>query len=156
SRSATIALGLSVGVVSSLVVTATWSTGRANGDLAGTEGLGAPARLMDSGDVTAAAGKGEAVLTKKLRGALEPLTTEHLDRLRELCRTAPSRSALEALRIQNQDLLTALEDLRARQDDLLRVNAELEETNRGVLALHAELSDELEQPNQGVVALYAE
>ena len=38
----------------------------------------------------------------------------------------------------------------------MRANAELEETNRGVLALHAELSDELEQTNQGVVALYAE
>ena len=60
------------------------------------------------------------------------------------------------MRIQNQDLLSALEDLKARQDDLVRANAELEETNRGVLALHAELSEELEQTNQGVVALYAE
>jgi len=63
---------------------------------------------------------------------------------------------LEALRIHNQDLLSALEDLQARQDDLVRANAELEETNRGVLALHAELSEELEQTKQGVVALYAE
>ena len=38
----------------------------------------------------------------------------------------------------------------------MRANAELEETNRGVMALHAELSDELEQTNRGVVALYAE
>jgi signal transduction histidine kinase len=60
------------------------------------------------------------------------------------------------LRIQNQDLLSALEDLKARQDDLVRANAELEETNRGVLALHAELSEGLERTNQGVVALYAE
>ena len=52
--------------------------------------------------------------------------------------------------------MLALEQLQARQEDLLRLNAELEDTNRGVLALHAELSDELEQTNQGVVALYAE
>ena len=63
-------------------------------------------------------------------------------------------NALKALRSQNQDLVQALEHLQARQEDLLRVNAELEETNRGVLALHAELSEELEQTNRGVVALY--
>ena len=60
------------------------------------------------------------------------------------------------MRIQNHDLLEALEDLKARQEDLVLANAELEETNRGVMALHAELSDELEQTNRGVVALYAE
>jgi signal transduction histidine kinase/CheY-like chemotaxis protein len=155
-RPAGIALGLSTGRTPSLVITASWSAGRPVADLAGTEGLAAATRLMDSCDVRARAGKGEAVLTKRLRGTVEPLTAERIGRLRELCRSAPSGSALEALRIQNQDLLTALEDLQARQDDLLRVNAELEETNRGVLALHAELSDELEQTNQGVVALYAE
>jgi signal transduction histidine kinase len=79
-----------------------------------------------------------------------------VDVLRRQCRAAPAGSALEALRIQNQDLLNALEELQARQDDLMRANAELEETNRGVVALHAELSDELEQTNRGVVALYAE
>jgi hypothetical protein len=41
-------------------------------------------------------------------------------------------------------------------EDLVAANTELEETNRGVMALHAELSDELEQTNRGVVALYAE
>jgi signal transduction histidine kinase/CheY-like chemotaxis protein len=84
------------------------------------------------------------------------MTPERIDALRRQCRAAPAGSALEALRIQNQDLLSALDDLKARQDDLVRANAELEETNRGVLALHAELSEELEQTNQGVVALYAE
>ena len=46
--------------------------------------------------------------------------------------------------------------LDARTAQLAALEAELEETNRGVLALHAELSEELEQTNQGVVALYAE
>ena len=42
---------------------------------------------------------------------------------------------------QNQELLRTLEDLRDRQDDLERVNRELEDTNRGVVALYAELDE---------------
>ncbi len=155
-RPAMVALGVSDGRAPRLVITATWSMTRATASLDGTEGLAAAARLMDSCTVTTRAGTGEAVLTRRLRNLTEPLTAEGIDTLRRLCRATPSGSALEALRIQNQDLLSALEDLRARQDDLLRVNGELEETNRGVMALHAELSDELEQTNRGVVALYAE
>ena len=153
---ATVALGVSSGRAPRLVITATWSITRAWADLEGTEGLAAATRLMDSCEVRMRTGKGEAVLTRRLRGSTEPMTPERIDALRRQCRAAPAGSALEALRIQNQDLLSALEDLKARQDDLVRANAELEETNRGVLALHAELSEELEQTNQGVVALYAE
>jgi signal transduction histidine kinase/CheY-like chemotaxis protein len=155
-RPATVALGVQGGTPPRLVITATWSSTRAGADLNGTDGLAAAARLMDTCEVTTRAGKGEAVLTRRLRGFTEPLTAERVDALRTECRTASFGSALEALRIQNQDLLSALEELQARQEDLVRANAELEETNRGVLALHAELSEELEQTNQGVVALYAE
>ena len=49
--------------------------------------------------------------------------------------------ALEEIQHQNQELLRALEDLRARQDELQRVNRELEDTNRGVVALYAELDE---------------
>ena len=153
---ATVALGVSGGRAPRLVITATWSITRAWADLEGTEGLAAATRLMDSCEVRMRTGEGEAVLTRRLRGGTEPMTPERIDALRRQCRAAPAGSGLEALRIQNLDLLSALEDLKARQDDLVRANAELEETNRGVLALHAELSEELEQTNQGVVALYAE
>jgi signal transduction histidine kinase/CheY-like chemotaxis protein len=65
-------------------------------------------------------------------------------------------SALDELRRNNEDLIAALDDLQRQQVQLIAVNSELEETNRGVMALHKQLSDELEQTNQGVVALYAE
>jgi signal transduction histidine kinase/CheY-like chemotaxis protein len=65
-------------------------------------------------------------------------------------------SALDELRRNNEDLITALDDLQRQQEQLKLANAELEETNRGVMALHKQLSDELEQTNRGVVALYAE
>lgn len=65
-------------------------------------------------------------------------------------------SALDELRRNNEDLISALDDLQRQQEQLKLANAELEETNRGVMALHKQLSDELEQTNRGVVALYAE
>ncbi|HXA09440.1 MAG TPA: response regulator, partial [Chthoniobacterales bacterium] len=42
---------------------------------------------------------------------------------------------------QNRELLTTLEELAARQEELVRLNSELEDTNRGVVALYAELDD---------------
>ena len=42
---------------------------------------------------------------------------------------------------QNQELLRTLEELRHRQEELERLSRELEDTNRGVVALYAELDD---------------
>ncbi|HVF41191.1 MAG TPA: sensor histidine kinase [Gemmatimonadaceae bacterium] len=53
---------------------------------------------------------------------------------------APS-STLEELVRQNQEILETMDALRERQLAIERLNAELAETNRGVLALYAELDD---------------
>lgn len=82
-----------------------------------------------------------------------------VERIAGRCRalqTDLSSSALDELRVQNQELLETLENLEHKSKELERLNSELEDTNRGVVALYQELSDELEQTNQGVVALYAE
>ncbi|PUA29054.1 MAG: histidine kinase [Cellvibrio sp. 79] len=42
---------------------------------------------------------------------------------------------------QNQELLSALAELKARQDDLMLLTRELEDTNRGMVALYAELDE---------------
>ena len=49
---------------------------------------------------------------------------------------------LTEIQQQNQELLHTLEALRTQQDDLLRLNRELEDTNRGVVALYAELDEQ--------------
>src|SRR5207248_10931492 len=51
------------------------------------------------------------------------------------------QNLLEELRQQNAELLRTLDELRARQEDLARLNRELEDTNRGVVALYAELDE---------------
>lgn len=143
-----------------LSIMATWSGlldgARSHDELAAVEGISAAARLTDCCELKWGADGGSVVLAKRLPPGGPPLTRARIAALRSACVGRRPTNALDVLRIQNQDLLTALEDLQARQEDLLRVNAELEETNTGVLALHAELSDELETTNQGVVALYAE
>ncbi len=51
------------------------------------------------------------------------------------------QDAFHELQHQNQELLQALEEIRTRQAELSRVNRELEDTNRGVVALYAELDE---------------
>ena len=112
------------------------------------EGVAAAARLMDN--VTT---KGNVVRMTKRR---PPDVQPDMELVSAQLAAVLPQSALEELRRQNQDLISALDDLKQQKDQLLLLNAELQETNRGVMALYSELSNELEQTNRGVVALYAE
>ena len=112
------------------------------------DGIAAAARLMDR-----VAADGRVVRMAKRR---PPGVRPDPRLIGEQLAAVQPRSALDELRRQNQDLITALDDLKQQKDQLLLLNAELQETNRGVMALYGELSDELEQTNRGVVALYAE
>src|SRR6185312_11069954 len=49
--------------------------------------------------------------------------------------------ALAEIRQQNQEMLVQLEELTQRQQQLTQVNQELQDTNRGVVALYAELDE---------------
>jgi signal transduction histidine kinase/CheY-like chemotaxis protein len=112
------------------------------------EGIAAAARLMD--EVTT---NGHVVRMTKRR---PPGVPPDMQLVAEQLASVHPQSALDELRRQNQDLISALEDLKQQKDQLLLLNSELQETNRGVMALYSELSNELEQTNRGVVALYAE
>jgi signal transduction histidine kinase/CheY-like chemotaxis protein len=68
----------------------------------------------------------------------------------ELARARPADPVLE-IQEQNQELLRTLEVLRTQKDELAAVNDELEATNRGVVALYAELderADYLQRANE--------
>ena len=112
------------------------------------DGTAAAARLMDQVDAD-----GRVVRMTKRR---PPGVRPDPRLVGEQVAAVQPRSALDELQRQNQDLISALDDLKQQKDQLLLLNAELQETNRGVMALYGELSDELEQTNRGVVALYAE
>ncbi|HEX7153046.1 MAG TPA: ATP-binding protein [Thermoanaerobaculia bacterium] len=102
-------------------------------------------RLMDDFSISTAPEKGTTVVMKKLlpKGA-QALTTARLHRIvDELARRRPD-NPLEEIQQQNGELLQALSNLNERQEDLERLNQELEDTNRGVLALYAELDEKAE------------
>lgn len=99
-------------------------------------------RLLDVFDIRSSAGKGTEVILGKYfpNRPTEPLK-EVLARVSNgLARMRPA-DALEELQQQNQEVLRALDDLRAQKERLTQVNQELEDTNRGVVALLAELDE---------------
>jgi signal transduction histidine kinase/CheY-like chemotaxis protein len=99
-------------------------------------------RLMDRFVVESVPGRGTTVLLGKTLPRRAPvLTSENLARVMdELARGAPQDPFAE-VRQQNQELLQALEELSRRQEQLTQLNRELEDTNRGVVALYAELDE---------------
>jgi signal transduction histidine kinase/CheY-like chemotaxis protein len=81
----------------------------------------------------------------RTRLAAGRLDTAALGRVRARLLEQEPHDAYAELRHQNQELALTLEGLRAREEELARVNRELEDTNRGVLALYAELEERAEQ-----------
>jgi signal transduction histidine kinase/CheY-like chemotaxis protein len=99
-------------------------------------------RLMDQFQIESTPGNGVTVTMRQFLPRRAPLvTSQSLNALVEqLGRQAPE-SALDELQRQNRELLATLDELAIRQEDLSRLNRELEDTNRGVVALYAELDE---------------
>ena len=104
-------------------------------------GINGARRLMDHFTVRSGA-QGTNVLMKKLLPDTAPLVDgEAVTRISLYLTTASPSTPLEEVQQQNRELIRTLSDLRERQDELLSVNRELEDTNRGVVALYAELEE---------------
>jgi signal transduction histidine kinase/CheY-like chemotaxis protein len=99
-------------------------------------------RLMDQCEIQSISGQGTTVLLKKVfPSRARSLGVKELPSLVDHLIQTPAQNAQEELRQQNHELLLALDELRLRQDELVRMNHELEDTNRGVVALYAELDE---------------
>ena len=85
---------------------------------------------------------GTTVRMQKYLPAHAPiLTSDSIQQItQQLLRREPE-SPYEEVERQNQELLKTLQELRTRQDELTLLNRELEDTNRGVVALYAELDE---------------
>lgn len=103
-------------------------------------------RLMDHFHVETTVGRGTTVfLGKTIPATAETVTPAVLGRIAEALARSRVTTPLEEIRLQNQDLLRTMDELRQRQDELVRLNHELQDTNRGVLALYAELDEKAAQ-----------
>ncbi|MCC8394850.1 sensor histidine kinase [Paraburkholderia sp. MMS20-SJTR3] len=107
-------------------------------------GLLAAQRLMDECRFDEAAGDALLTLTMQLPKQAPRVSAATLGKVLN----APSAQAplgaegsVEEVQRQNRELAAALADLRERNDELMRLTRELEDTNRGVVALYAELDE---------------
>ena len=99
-------------------------------------------RLLDRFDVETRKGNGTVVtLGKIIPAKFTRLSDGELNALLATIERRPPNNPYEELQQQNRELMRTLEELRARQAELAQLNRELDETNRGVVALYAELND---------------
>ena len=96
-------------------------------------------RLMDHFGIETHPGRGTSVsFGKTLPAGAPEVTPAVIKRIAETLAATAAESPLEEIRLQNQELLSALDELRRRRE-------ELEDTNRGVMALYAELDEKVVQ-----------
>jgi signal transduction histidine kinase/CheY-like chemotaxis protein len=109
-------------------------------------GLVGARRLMDQFRIDTAPGQGTVVeLEQRIPKRAGRVTQAKLAEVANTLRQDTPADPLEALREQNRELLQSLEDIRRRDEESKQLNQELGDTNRGVVALYAELDERAEQ-----------
>lgn len=102
-------------------------------------------RLMDDCNVVAATTNALHVVMHKSLPAALGANLRELALIGAQLAGTPVQSTYLEIEQQNRELAQALAELRERQDDLLALTHELEDTNRGVVALYAEIEDKAER-----------
>ena len=98
-------------------------------------------RLMDSFHLETASTGTQVSMGKNFPQQVPALTSTKLKKLVDELNNREPQNPFEEVERQNRELLRTLADLRARQEELALLNRELEDTNRGVVALYAELDE---------------
>ena len=109
-------------------------------------GLLGARRLMDEFKIDTAPGKGTVVeLAHRLSKRAGRVTQNKLSDVVARLKKDSSADPLEVLRDQNRELMQSLDEIRRRDEESKQLNQELGDTNRGVVALYAELDERAEQ-----------
>jgi len=98
-------------------------------------------RLMDRCDITSDVSGTQVAMGKHLDAGHAQSMRECVARVRDALARAPIANPLDEVQQQQRELLVALGEARERQQQLGQLNRELEDTNRGVVALYAELDE---------------
>ena len=102
-------------------------------------GLSGARRLMDEMVVDSPPGGGASVTLVKTLPNGRPISPERLAEIGKVLTGERAADPLGELRAQNQELLLSLEALEVRRLEASHLSEELERTNKGVVALYAEL-----------------
>ena len=99
-------------------------------------------RLMDDFEIQSSRAAGTTVvLRKRLPRKASTSTRAAVAHMAEILAAEKPEDAFAEIQLQNQELLRTLDELRKRQEELGHLNRELQDTNRGVVALYAELDE---------------
>src|SRR5215467_9398231 len=112
-------------------------------------GLVGARRLMDHFRIDSRPGKGTVVeIGRDLPHRTGPIAQTKISEIAAALRQETSSDPLTALREQNRELMHSLDEIRRREEEAKELNQELGDTNRGVVALYAELDERAEQLRQ--------
>ena len=98
-------------------------------------------RLMDEFHIESRPGAGTTVTLSRYLPKTAQIPDDSLAHLSARLAAGKPAEPLDEIEEQNRELLRALDAVRNRELDLERLNQELEDTNRGVVALYAELDE---------------
>ena len=101
-------------------------------------------RLMDRFEIESTPSAGTTVVVAKRLNQAVP-SNAAVVRIADALAREVIEGPIGELQLQNQELMRALDEIQARQQELAQLNRELEETNRGVVALYAELDQRAEE-----------
>ncbi|QNI33187.1 response regulator [Alloacidobacterium dinghuense] len=114
-----------------------------NGQYVSKTGLGkgiiGTSRLMDHFNITAPPGGTRVEAGKWLPASAPRIDANRAKAISTQLASTDTADPFDEIERQNQELLKTLATLREKQEQLAELNRELEDTNRGVVALYAEL-----------------
>jgi signal transduction histidine kinase/DNA-binding response OmpR family regulator len=96
-------------------------------------------RLMEHFQIASTSSGTQVEFGKPLPGAARKVTAASVKSLATQLASGSSADPFDEIERQNQELLKTLAELKEKQEQLADLNRELEDTNRGVVALYAEL-----------------
>lgn len=102
-------------------------------------------RLSDRFTIESERGKGTSVEIARRLPPTAGIAPADIARISSALMQQAAESPFQEVQQQNQELMRAVDEVRAKQAEVEQLNAELETTNRGVLALYAELDDRAQE-----------
>lgn len=104
-------------------------------------GITGTRRLMDEFEIETGTQGTTVRMAKHAPRSAEMWTPRGLQEVQRAMQSRSPQDPFAEIEKQNQELLKTLQELRSRQEELELLNRELEDTNRGVVALYAELDE---------------
>nr|WP_294544039.1 ATP-binding protein [uncultured Rhodopila sp.] len=111
-------------------------------------GIASARRLVDDFAIASTSAGTIVSLSRRLPEGASCLAPGEIARIADTLNLGLQPNPVQELQTQNIELVASLAELRLRQEELEQLNTELEDTNRGVVALYAELDERAEQLRQ--------